>query len=610
MGNIFGTNTTELSKPIMTPNLPIKLSDIAVSTTRNLKLTDKDKVSYREEGNKYYLNCDLNVQNFDIAMLSYKCIEISISKTDYNIYVSKKFYSGHYHGIWELIFENYNYSNYIFLQDDNKSIKLYLRLDGNEFDIKNSKYKNFTIDKLKEFKIRIIGSLIDKKQEIVLGSSFEGMDIDSSGGWIPPDPTIAVGPNDIMTAVNSSIAINSKITLTQTALISVPTLFSSVGSNGVFIGDSYCLYDQMVGRFIFITFGVDYENVKGYFFIAVSKKSILSSPPNVDDFWVYRTSNSYGSTEIFADYPKVGYDKNAYYISSVNFQIKGPYQETGIYAYDKNILLNGPSSTTVVTTALFKYLKHPVAIPAQMYGNIGPNHPMLFISADTFLTHYLTLYAIFDVLSPSPTIYTTRITPTYFSAPKPISQPPPAGPSSTLSTIDWRIMGASFRNGKLWAAHNITDSLTTTFRSSIRWYEIGIKINYAKKIITPTINQEETIILTPLPTDECCFPRIATDKKGNMAISFTISGSSRNPSIGLTGRKKDDIPNTTNMIQVVKDGHASYQITAGVQRWGDYSGLAIDPNDDETFWLYNEYPKNVSNPSGIWTTHAQSFKFA
>jgi hypothetical protein len=42
-------------------------------------------------------------------------------------------------------------------------------------------------------------------------------------------------------------------------------------------------------------------------------------------------------------------------------------------------------------------------------------------------------------------------------------------------------------------------------------------------------------------------------------------------------------------------------------RWGDYSGLSIDPVDDCTFWYFNEY--YPANGVYDWSTRIVSAKF-
>lgn len=49
----------------------------------------------------------------------------------------------------------------------------------------------------------------------------------------------------------------------------------------------------------------------------------------------------------------------------------------------------------------------------------------------------------------------------------------------------------------------------------------------------------------------------------------------------------------------------------GHHRWGDYSSMSIDPDDDCTFWYTQEYyNQTVGGPaSSDWSTHVVSFKF-
>src|SRR5690606_13270689 len=41
----------------------------------------------------------------------------------------------------------------------------------------------------------------------------------------------------------------------------------------------------------------------------------------------------------------------------------------------------------------------------------------------------------------------------------------------------------------------------------------------------------------------------------------------------------------------LRPGLASYEVDfgSGRNRWGDYSGLALDPADDRSFWAFNQY---------------------
>ena len=49
------------------------------------------------------------------------------------------------------------------------------------------------------------------------------------------------------------------------------------------------------------------------------------------------------------------------------------------------------------------------------------------------------------------------------------------------------------------------------------------------------------------------------------------------------------------------------QTGQGLDRWGDYSSMSVDPVDGCTFWYSNEYIP--TNGAFNWATQLSSFKF-
>ena len=98
---------------------------------------------------------------------------------------------------------------------------------------------------------------------------------------------------------------------------------------------------------------------------------------------------------------------------------------------------------------------------------------------------------------------------------------------------------------------------------------------------------------------------IAQDHQGNIALGYNVSSGSVFPSVRYTGRLAGDAPNqmTFNEATLIA-GNGSQ---TGSSRWGDYSSLTVDPEDDCTFWLTAEYIP-VSSGTG-WRTRIGSFRF-
>ncbi|PYU46517.1 MAG: hypothetical protein DMG54_03060, partial [Acidobacteria bacterium] len=72
-----------------------------------------------------------------------------------------------------------------------------------------------------------------------------------------------------------------------------------------------------------------------------------------------------------------------------------------------------------------------------------------------------------------------------------------------------------------------------------------------------------------------------------------------------TGRVPSDPAGTMESENSIIEGTGSQ--TNGLNRWGDYSSMSVDPADDCTLWYTNEYL--TTNGSFNWKTRIGSFKF-
>jgi hypothetical protein len=110
----------------------------------------------------------------------------------------------------------------------------------------------------------------------------------------------------------------------------------------------------------------------------------------------------------------------------------------------------------------------------------------------------------------------------------------------------------------------------------------------------------------------------AMDRKGNIGLGYSVSSSSIFPSVRYATRKASDPKNQLGSEQSCVEGTASQTavlpLPSGplpVERWGDYSTISVDPQDECTFWYTNEFydeDKDVCFPGGCWKTQICSFK--
>ena len=131
--------------------------------------------------------------------------------------------------------------------------------------------------------------------------------------------------------------------------------------------------------------------------------------------------------------------------------------------------------------------------------------------------------------------------------------------------------------------------------SGVRWYELRISGG------TPSIFQQGTYAID---SNSRWMGSIAMDKVGNIAVGYSVSGTSLQPSIRFTSRAPGDAAGTLGAESSIIAGTGSQ--TATLSRWGDYSAITVDPVDDCTFWYTTEYLK--TNGTFNWSTRIASFR--
>jgi len=101
---------------------------------------------------------------------------------------------------------------------------------------------------------------------------------------------------------------------------------------------------------------------------------------------------------------------------------------------------------------------------------------------------------------------------------------------------------------------------------------------------------------------------VALNKRGDLAIGYSITNKFLFPSIGYAGRLVGDAPNMLTLEGMLYIGGGSQ---SNSERWGDYSSLAVDPVDECTFWYTNQYYlNNQDGANALWQTRIGSFKLS
>jgi hypothetical protein len=174
--------------------------------------------------------------------------------------------------------------------------------------------------------------------------------------------------------------------------------------------------------------------------------------------------------------------------------------------------------------------------------------------------------------------------------------PPEATKQQLDSPGDRLMFRLAYRNMSTHESLVVNHAVQTSLApAGVRWYAI----RNPHKI--PTIFQQSTF--TDHETS-VWMASIAMGHVGDIGLGFSQSSSGIHPGISFTGRVPGDPLNTMELPEQIVAGNGS-QI--GGNRWGDDSGLAMDPVDDCTFWYVNQY--YPTNSGFRFDTRVASLKF-
>ena len=175
---------------------------------------------------------------------------------------------------------------------------------------------------------------------------------------------------------------------------------------------------------------------------------------------------------------------------------------------------------------------------------------------------------------------------------------PQPGTTESLDALGDRLMyRLAYRNfgdhESIVANHTVVAGSGAT---GVRWYEVR-NPNSA-----PTIYQQGTFAPD---ADNRWMASIAMDRTGNIGVGYSLASGGTFPSIRYTGW---EVGNPLGTLQAETFFVAGGGSQTGYNRWGDYSAMRIDPNDDCTFWYTQEYQATTQTVG--WSTRIGSFRFA
>lgn len=462
-----------------------------------------------------------------------------------------------------------------------------------------------------------VGGETDGQPPILLGQStsvnFTAVTLNDTLAF-PPDSMGAVGPAQVIVAVNGRIRSFNKNTGIADGVLNVnpDVFFSSVMTPPTaenFTSDPRIRYDRLSGRWFLIIIDVPGQTgtLPNRILIAVSDSPVVT-PQTVWTFFQFqhdlpepRSNKDNGK---FADYPTLGIDANALYIGINIFGTRGvgSFSSTTAFVVRKSSLLNGgPIVVTPFRGLTANNPNESGSYTPQGVDNYDPNAAEgYFIGVASGLLGQLVLHRVGD-----PGGAPTMAPEVYLSVPLTggtITVPHlgnTGGSNGRLDGLDRRLIAAHIRDGRLWTCANIAVNNTgspgsTDSRMGIRWYELsGIATGG-----TPAVVQAGTLY-EPSPSNTTSqrnywMGSIAVSGQGHALLGFSSAGENEYINAGYAGRLAGDPLGTLRTPVLCTASSSAYNPPSNPggqygRRWGDYSYTVVDPNDDMTMWTFQEW---------------------
>jgi hypothetical protein len=414
----------------------------------------------------------------------------------------------------------------------------------------------------------------------------------------PPDSHVAVGPSHVLAAVNAKLQVYTKAGVPVVTWFTNPsTLFGAALPAGASLFDPRVAYDHFNQRWI-VLFAATRSTPNGAWIMLATSKT--SDP--LGAYWIYAldsTKDGNTASNNWGDYPMLGFDSQALFISTNQFAFGGSYQYAKLRTLNKSQIytgaaaqwfdhwnLNDPDAGKAFTIQPCVHFRGTGNMPAYFVNALFPGGNKL---TKWTMTNPLGFWGI----GGATTLVATSVPCKAYSLPPQAEQ---SGSLIKINTNDTRLLNAVYHHvgntQRIWTAHNtaITWAGDTAARCAFNWYEINVP--------TDTVVQQNTYGAVG---QHYFFPVVQTNFGRDAFIIFGRSSLNIFGELRQTGRKVTEALHNLQGSTLVKAGASAYN--GG--RWGDYFGICRDPSDTFRVWAIGEF----AAPANQWGTWICSTKF-
>ena len=427
---------------------------------------------------------------------------------------------------------------------------------------------------------------------------------ESSGpdtGFEPPDPWVGVGPDQVVQTTNDSMRITDRQNGTPTAT-ALSSFFLLPG--GIQSSDPRVIYDALHGRWILTQMswdcvpGLGAAFGHGYLDYAISKTAKPTTNPNDWIIFFFRFN------DFLMDYPGVGTSTDKIAVGTNLFSLvagvncaNGPFATTDYLFIDwadvitlggTDGFINGRSFSSAAYFTPRPAVQAPATSPT-LFSVIGK------LNLGTYEPTVLTWggSAVAGTIAPTIEHHLREEDIASDFVDPPALGPQQPGPDTVTTAIDLRPTDAIWQNGRLvWVSNtSCTPAGDGSARTCVRVTDVGTSAMTVA--VPPTLNQD---FLVASVGQDNYMGGVGLAGNGTLHVVWTRSSTTAGdaPSSLTSYQPPGTGANTIGDAEVIVDSNTAYSGS----RWGDYVGVAQDPQVPNQVWQADEY----SGSDTFWAT--------
>jgi hypothetical protein len=402
-------------------------------------------------------------------------------------------------------------------------------------------------------------------------ATFPAIDIRFDGPYdryvAPPDPVMAVGQDHVVSLINRLIAVYDKQGTRLDGPTSLREFFGVPSAFSTF--DPLAIYDPFSDRFIVVCTAKDDSQQDSRLYIAFSQAADATGSWNT--YYIDADRDQSGN---WADYPSIGLDRNAVYLTANMFSWSNFFRNVTLFVYDKEDGYAGrPLDNTHLIDVSTASGGSPYRLrPATIEETVAGDTFYLMQGSNSFAGS-LNLFRLTGDRFASPDLDASTVgLPGSYSGPGDARQPGNDGGVATLGGSLWNVV---YRDGTLWTAHAISSS------PSIAAWVHRVAVSGGSS------SREQTYELSDSDNDTF-FPYVLPDgEDDDFALLSAFSGPERH----VTGRYWNvGADGTVRRTELLVD---SGGINAS-DRHGDYFAVGYDPEDRNRLWMIAQFMRDSS----------------